>query len=84
MFIVIGEVVAAPATLVLEELRSVKSSWSGLEITQEVIPVVSQERSEVPFAGTVFGFATRMMVGRDTWTEHWAPEVLLPSIQARL
>jgi hypothetical protein len=68
--VVIGDVVAAPVVLVLEELRSVKSGWSGLETMQELIPVVSQEMREVSFSGTVFGFATRMMLGFDTWIEH--------------
>ena len=80
--VVIGEVVAAPVTDVLEELRAVKSAWSGLEMTQDCMPVVSQERSEVPFAGTVFGLATKMMLVRETWTEHWAPVVFPPSVQA--
>ncbi len=66
--VVTALVVAAPTTLVLEELRAVKSAWSGLEMTQDCMPVVSQERSEVPPAGTVFGFATRMMLARETWT----------------
>ena len=68
--VAIGDVVAAPVTLVLEELREVKSAWSGLEATQDSMPVVSQERSEVPLAGTVFGLATRMMLLRATCTEH--------------
>ena len=67
---VMGDVVAAPVTLVLEELRRVKSAWSGLEMMQESMPVVSQERSEVPPAGTVLGLATRMMLARATWIEH--------------
>ena len=69
---VIGLVVAAPFTLVFDLLRSVKSAWSGLEMTQVCMPVVSHERSEVPFAGTVFGLATKMMLGLLTCTEHWA------------
>lgn len=80
----IGLVVAAPVTLVLEELRAVKSAWSGLEMTQDCIPVVSQESSEVPFAGTVFGLATRIMLGRETWMEHCAPVVLPLSVHARV
>ena len=62
----IGDVVAAPFTLVKAELRAVKSDWSGLDITQDSIPVVSQLMSEVPPRVTVLGFATRMIEGRDT------------------
>ena len=82
--VVIALVVAAPVTLVLEELRAVKSGWSGLEMTHDCMPVVSQERSEVPFAGTVFGLATRIMLGRETWMEHCAPVVLPLSVHARV
>lgn len=80
----IALVVAAPVTLVLEELRAVKSAWSGLEMMQDCMPVVSHERSDVPFAGTVLGFATRMMLVRETWTEHCAPVVLPLSVHARV
>lgn len=52
-------------------------------MTQDCMPVVTQERSEVSFLATVFGFATRMMLGRETWTEHWAPTVFPWSVQAR-
>jgi len=79
-----GEVVAAPVTLVLEELRAVKSDWSGLEMMQESMPVVSQEMSEMPPDATVWGLVTRKMLGRFTLTEHWAPVVLPLSVQARV
>src|SRR3989344_3620250 len=80
--VVIADVVAAPTTLVLEELRAVKSGWSGLETMQDCMPVVSQEMSEVPFADTVLGLATKMMLARETWIEHWAPVVFPLSVQA--
>ena len=78
---VIGDVVAEPLALVLGALREVKSAWSGLEMTQDCMPLVIQPRSEVPFIGTVRGLATRMMEGRETCTEHWAPAVLPWSVQ---
>ncbi len=77
-----GDVVAAPVTLVLEELRSVKSGWSGLEMTQESMPVVSQEMSAVPPGATVRGLVTRKMLGRFTLTEHCAPVVFPLSVHA--
>ena len=80
----ITELVATPFTLVLEELREVKSGWSGLEMMQDCMPVVSHERREVPCGGTVLGLATRMILGRPTCTEHWAPEVLPLSVQERV
>ncbi len=79
--IVTAELVATPFTLVLEALREVKSGWSGLEMTQDFMLVVSQERRVVPPEGTVLGLATRMMEGLETWMEQLAPEVLPWSVQ---
>ena len=80
----IGDEVATPVTLVLAALRWVKSGWSGEEMTQDFMPEVSQERREMPSGATVLGLATRMMLGRETCTEHWAPEVLPSALQERV
>src|SRR3989338_1846205 len=71
--IVIGEVVATPLGLVLEELREVKSDWSGLDITQDCMPLVTQPMSEVCPLGTLLGFATSTIEGLLICTAHCAP-----------
>ena len=73
--VAIGLVVATPFTLVFDLLRSVKSAWSGLLITQVCMPVVSHERREVPPEATVLGLATKIMFGLLTCTEHCAPVI---------
>lgn len=61
---------AVPFTLVLEEFCEVKSDWSELEITHDLMPAVIQPRSDVWPRGTVFGLATKMMDGLLISTEH--------------
>lgn len=72
---VMGEVCAVPFTLVLYAFAVVKSAWSGLDMTHDCIPVVTQPRSEVCPEVTVFGLATRIMDGWLIFTEHCAPAV---------
>ena len=71
---VIGEVSATPLMFVREALRSVKSSWSGLETVHFSIPEVTQPMVDVSFSATVSGFATRTMAGFVTCTVHDADE----------
>ncbi len=66
--VVMGDVVAVPLTLVLEALRLVKSAWTGLEITHDCIPLVTQPRSDMSPEETVAGFATRTIAGVVTCT----------------
>ena len=81
--VVIADVVAAPTTLVLEELRAVKSDWSGLETVQDCMPLVTQPMSDVFPDSTVFGFATRIIDGRPTSILHCATDVAPLFVQVR-
>ena len=74
----IGDVAAVPLTLVLEELRALKSGCCLDEMVQLCMPPVDHPICEVPPAGIIFGLATRIIVGCVICTLHCAPEVTVP------
>jgi hypothetical protein len=68
----IGGVVTVPLTLVLLAFWEVNVGRSGLEMTHDCIPEVTQPSWAVAEATTVFGFATNTIDGFPTCTVHCA------------
>ena len=73
---VIGEVVAAPFTLVFPALRAVKSWLAGLEMTHDCMPAVIHPISDVSPLFTFFGFVISTIPGLFSCTWHCALEVI--------
>ena len=67
-----GGVVAVPLTLVLFAFCRVNAGRSGLEITHDCMPEVTQPSRDAVEVATAFGFAIKMIDGLPTCTVHCA------------
>ena len=70
-----GGVVAVPLTLVLFAFCAVNAGRSGLEMTHDCMPDVTQPSRDAVEGATAFGFATNTIDGLPTCTVHCADAV---------